>query len=496
MSGLLYETCPLFQRRCLRYTEAPLEKRTKNRQLPVCGRKGRGMAKKKKKGNNRRGPAKKQTLIRLSQCMIVKNEESNIRQALSWGKGLVYEQIVVDTGSSDHTVQLATELGATVYTYPWEGDFAAAKNFAIEKARGNWIAFLDADEWFPPEEAKKVIPLLEAVHSDRGIDVLRTKISNVEHDGRVLSVACQDRLFRNDSAVRYRNRIHEALFRREGRALEVMDAQNQLMILHSGYAGSELRKQKGERNIRLLEEELEKRPYDGMCWAYLGDAYKSMENWEKALFCYRRILEEPKMEMTHEIAPLRAGLEIMSLLVNDPVEGIQEDYEQVSRRLKELGQDGHPDIDYFLGCMHLKAGKLKAAADYYESALKKLAQYQGIEISRITSELELVNRVIATAALLHGNSRKAVTFAVEALKVNRYSTDGAGILLRAFRTEWQEGMSAEPYWQFLSKLYDMQNLKDLLFVYKLSAEAGFTALQQEIWEHMPIQVRQQLGMPS
>lgn len=454
------------------------------------------MAKKKQKGKSGKKGVNKRPLIRLSQCMIVKDEEANIRQALSWGKGLVSEQIVVDTGSSDHTVQLAKELGAAVYTYPWDGDFAAAKNFAIEKARGNWIAFLDADEWFPPEEAKKVIPLLEAIHSNRGIDVLRTKISNMEQDGRVLSVTCQDRLFRNDSAVRYRNRIHEALFRREGRALEVMDAQSELMILHNGYAGSELRKKKGERNIRLLEEELEKRPYDGMCWAYLGDAYKSMENREKALSCYRRVLEEPKMEMTHEIAPLRAGLEIMSLLVNDPVEEIRESYEQVSSRLKELGESCHPDIDYFLGCMNLKAGKLKAAADYYESALKKLAQYQGVEISRMTSELELVNRVIATAALLHGDSQKAVAFAVEALKVNRYSADGAGILLRAFLTEWQEGMSAEPYWQFLSKLYDVQNLKDLLFVYKLSAEAGFPALQQRVREAMPPQVRQQLGIPS
>lgn len=450
------------------------------------------MAKKKQRERFGKKAAKKRPLIRLSQCMIVKNEEPNIRQALSWGKGIVWEQIVVDTGSSDRTVQLAEEMGAAVYTYPWEGDFAAAKNFAIEKARGNWIAFLDADEWFPPEEAKKVIPFLEAIHSNWRIDVLRAKIGNLEEDGRIITVTCQDRLFRRDPAVRYRNRIHEALYRREGRLLEVMDAQKELMILHSGYAGAELRNRKGERNIQMLEEELKQRPHDGMYWAYLGDAYKSMENMEQALTCYRRVLEDPEMEMTQEIAPLRAGLEILCLQVNDPVEEIREEYERVSQRLKELGGDEHPDLDYFLGCMHLRAGNLKAAADYYESALKKLEQYQGIEHSRMTSELELVNRVIATAAMLHGDAQKAVSFAVEALKVNRYSTDGAGILLRAFRMEWQEGMSAEPYWQFLCKLYDVWNLKDLLFIYKLSAEAGFTALQQEIWEHMPTQVRQQL----
>ena len=86
--------------------------------------------------------------IMISQCMIVKNEEKNIERALSWGKGIVAEQIVVDTGSEDRTVEIAESLGARVYHFPWIDDFAAAKNFAISKANYEWIAFLDADEYF------------------------------------------------------------------------------------------------------------------------------------------------------------------------------------------------------------------------------------------------------------------------------------------------------------------------------------------------------------
>ena len=66
--------------------------------------------------------------VRLSQCMIVKNEEQNIRRALLWGKGRVCEQIVVDTGSTDRTVDIAREMGARVYHFEWCGDFSAAKN--------------------------------------------------------------------------------------------------------------------------------------------------------------------------------------------------------------------------------------------------------------------------------------------------------------------------------------------------------------------------------
>lgn len=99
----------------------------------------------------------KQTIQgKISQCMIVKNEEKNIEQALSWGKGVVAEQIVVDTGSADRTVEIAQRLGAKVFHFPWINDFAAAKNFAIEKAQYEWIAFLDADEYFSAEDAKKI----------------------------------------------------------------------------------------------------------------------------------------------------------------------------------------------------------------------------------------------------------------------------------------------------------------------------------------------------
>lgn len=77
----------------------------------------------------------------LSQCMIVKNEEKHIRRALSWAAGIAKEQIVVDTGSTDRTVEIARSMGAKVFHFPWEDDFSSAKNYAIRQASGSWIAF-------------------------------------------------------------------------------------------------------------------------------------------------------------------------------------------------------------------------------------------------------------------------------------------------------------------------------------------------------------------
>ena len=79
--------------------------------------------------------------MRLSQCMIVKNEECNIERALRWGKGVVWEQIVVDTGSTDRTVELAEKMGAKVFYFEWQDDFSAAKTLPSAKLPETGLRF-------------------------------------------------------------------------------------------------------------------------------------------------------------------------------------------------------------------------------------------------------------------------------------------------------------------------------------------------------------------
>src|SRR5437867_2509435 len=82
----------------------------------------------------------------LSICMIVKNEEENLARALGSAAGLDAELVVVDTGSTDGTVEVARRAGARVLEFPWVDDFSAARNFGFESARGRWLLVLDADE--------------------------------------------------------------------------------------------------------------------------------------------------------------------------------------------------------------------------------------------------------------------------------------------------------------------------------------------------------------
>lgn len=344
--------------------------------------------------------------------------------------------------------------------------------------------------WITEEDAERLYPILEAIHPQKTIDVLRTKIVHLDSDGRMMAASSQDRIFRRSPALRYQHRIHEAICRIEGGTLSCADAGDTLTILHSGYAGAEKRRQKGKRNARILREELEQNPYDGISWVYLGDAYKSMGEREQAWDCYRRVLEDPKMDLSHEAAALRAGLELLNLMLSRPAEEIRSACQDVYTRLQELGESDHPDPDYFLGSMYLKAGELGNAAVWYERALEKLDHYRGPEVTHIISDLEQVNRIIATAAFLEKDWQRVVTFSVAALKVDRYSADSVQLLLSAFLTEWTQEMPIEPYWEFLCRLYDMQNLKDLLFLYKFTGIIGFTDLQARVLTELPPEARE------
>lgn len=82
----------------------------------------------------------------ISLCMIVKNEAGNLSRCLTSVRGVADELIIVDTGSTDDTVAVARSFGAAIVSFPWTGDFAAARNAGLEQARGTWILVLDADE--------------------------------------------------------------------------------------------------------------------------------------------------------------------------------------------------------------------------------------------------------------------------------------------------------------------------------------------------------------
>src|SRR5436190_22371274 len=93
---------------------------------------------------------------KLSLCMIVKNESKHLANCLESVDGVVDEIIIVDTGSTDNTIEIAEKYGAKVFHYKWHDDFGAARNEALKYASGDWVLVLDADEVLSDESKDKI----------------------------------------------------------------------------------------------------------------------------------------------------------------------------------------------------------------------------------------------------------------------------------------------------------------------------------------------------
>ncbi|AET66037.1 glycosyl transferase [Desulfosporosinus orientis DSM 765] len=204
-------------------------------------------------------------------CMIVKDEEECILSAINSALDLIDELIVIDTGSSDCTPQLALEAGAKLFPFRWAEDFSLARNFALKQASSDWILILDADEVLDTINSKTFCSLL----SNREVEGYFIRIKSILDSTMRVSNDEVVRLFRNKQDYRFEGAIHEQiapsiLRTNQGRGL----ASSPITISHYGYLKEHLdSKDKFLRNTAILKQELRQNP-DNPFWHYcLGLEY-------------------------------------------------------------------------------------------------------------------------------------------------------------------------------------------------------------------------------
>ena len=420
--------------------------------------------------------------IRISQCMIVKNEEKNIKRALSWGKGVVSEQIVVDTGSTDQTVEIAEKMGAMVYHFDWVDDFSAAKNFAISKARYEWIALLDADEYFSDEDAKKLLPLLKRIQN-KPYDGVATNWVHLEDNGAIKMIDAQVRIFRNRPGLRYHRRIHEYLAWEDDTGIAYWQETEGLSIFHTGYgAEAEKKKRGGNRNLKLIQRELTDHPDDFEMLAYLGNEYVALNEYDLAEETYERAMScmPKRMLGVYHVAGSEVPLRLISVLVNQPKVDVKKLMKVYRHAVEGWPEEG--DYDYFVGNYYAQCGDFQKGETHIRRSLEIMETYGNFQKSMVVSgKIMKVYELLEVFCFYNGNLNEVVRLTTALLKETPYLMSTLMLFILAFRNDMEKkGRGEEGAEQVAALLgrsfYDFSSLKDRLFVLKAANAACYQNL--------------------
>lgn len=243
---------------------------------------------------------------RLSVAMIVKNEAENLPACLQSIQGLWDELVIVDTGSSDRTVEIARSFGARVLAFDWVNDFSAARNVSLEACTGAWILWLDADDRIAEEEIPRLRKLCEAP-ADRAYGLLVHNTTDLGVTGECFS---QIRLFPKHPKIRFEGKVHEqvlASIQNAGFGVEFKTVK----ILHTGYVDQQVVAEKQKRNLEILLSEAGSRPdlLNAVKQYSVAGAYQDLGDFEKAIAWYhksearaRKVGEDPHVK---EYAPVK-----------------------------------------------------------------------------------------------------------------------------------------------------------------------------------------------
>ncbi len=218
-------------------------------------------------------------MLPVSVCIIAKNEEKNIEKCLRAIHKHPFEIVVVDTGSTDRTKEIAARYADKLLDFTWVEDFSAARNFSIKEASNDWILVIDCDEFIEKLNFQEMQKLMQQYPYAIG-QLTRDNICYDQNHNVLHSSDLVERLF-NRKYYHYEGTIHEQVVRID--KTQAYGFTFPLLISHTGYYGTEEEiLAKSERNIRMLKAALEKDPTDPYLFYQLGESYMLRNDYENA----------------------------------------------------------------------------------------------------------------------------------------------------------------------------------------------------------------------
>ena len=232
--------------------------------------------------------ARPATGLKLSLCMIVRDEEEMLPRCLAAAAPAVDEIVIVDTGSRDRTIEIARSFGARVIEREWTGSFSDARNASFDEATGDWLMYLDADEVLADEDVERLRALTGHIWRE-AFFLVETSYTGEAGEGTGLTHDAL-RIFRNRPAYRFEGRIHEQIFHCLPPYGSERIERTPIRLEHFGYLGAVRdAKEKSRRNIGLLQQQMAERAPDpflhfnlGSEYAAAGDSPAALEQLERA----------------------------------------------------------------------------------------------------------------------------------------------------------------------------------------------------------------------
>lgn len=414
--------------------------------------------------------------LKISACYIVKNEAKNLAKSIKSLKNQVNEIVVVDTGSTDNTIVVARKLGARVYNFPWQDDFSKARNFALSKAKGDWLILLDADEYFTAKTAGNI---RQVIRQAQQADALLIQMVNYDVDkAEIQDYFYQLRIVRNQQGLHYEGKIHEELKLSEGKSMKFLRVLPEMLeIYHTGYASS-VSRQKLERNLKLLQQAVDNGQSEADLARYFCDCYLGLGDMEKCT--YYGWLDVKKGRQSVNFGS-RCHRVLMAYY------GGRNDGESISKRrqLAEISTKQYPEVPDFWAeyseCLYQDGEYAKAIAAM-EKALQLMQDYHGMEPSMLVeghmapqleerlqvfsqAQANLINQEKSTIKPTEDKCNGGIQMARLKNKINKNKmkkrNNQAKQVLSSLKHDMQQFMEAEDYTAAMDVMAEMAANKQM-----------------------------------
>ncbi|OGC09546.1 hypothetical protein A2246_06955 [candidate division WOR-1 bacterium RIFOXYA2_FULL_37_7] len=297
--------------------------------------------------------------MKLSVCMIVKNEEKVLEKTLPLLAKKVDEIVLVDTGSTDNTIEIAKKLGAKIHTFSWIDDFSAARNESLKHALGDWIIWVDADEFINEKTLDTLRQILEKSDKEAYYLPIYQAQFGTEEGSRFYS---RLKVFKNNKGIHFGRSFNEQVYAASGELLKGEFLQD-IKVFHWGKdLGEEKAKEKKERNFRILKEALQKDQNDFHCHFLLANNYFDVGDKTTAFSEYSTVVSIAPKDPISVVSRMRMSKMLME----------QSKYAQAFETLKEVIalEPFNAEAYNMMGVIYLFTKQTKDAIHVFEHASK------------------------------------------------------------------------------------------------------------------------------